>query len=45
MAGLYGRHASSAEEISMRFLVWIATVFVLMKMWWSAREKERDALR
>jgi hypothetical protein len=27
----------------MRFLVWIATVFVLMKIWWSAREKERDA--
>jgi hypothetical protein len=27
----------------MRFLVWIATVFVLMNMWWDAREKERDA--
>jgi hypothetical protein len=45
MAGLYGRHARSAEEGSMRFLVWIATVFVLMNMWWSARENERDALR
>ena len=29
----------------MRFLVWIATVFALMNIWWSAREKERDALR